>query len=442
MKRNNKTAISLIVLVITIIVLSILAATVIISLSNTNIMGQTSETVFKQDMANYKEAYEMYLTNKLAENANFDRNTLSLTYESEEYEKILGNVSDKYKEGLKVINGKLVYETEDEKEKAVLKELNMEVPLVAWTEEGVPIPLGFYYVGGAKDTGLVISDNATDKNRGVGEGDICIGNQFVWVPVDGYTKGGVTTSHQIYVGTDKARTVTLYNSFTNKFKTGTVDTSVTPYQMTSTLNMSNFTEPYNGYTNEEDEYYEMMESVQNYGGFYIGRFEAGKENNQVVCKQGVPVYNWVKWGDSMTSIGTTGAVYLSQHMYENHESVVSTLCYGVQWDAALNFVSDNDTHNISNSTSWGNYKNNTETGAGVLQKTGYSESWKAKNIYDLAGNVYEWTMEAISSYGRVNRGGYYDHIGSGGTASYRYNYYPDDANGSDGFRPTLYIVVE
>ncbi len=125
--KNNKTAVSLIVLVITILVLSILATIVIISLSNTNIIGQTSSTVFKQDLANYKEAYEMYVTNKLSENANFDRSTLNITYENEEYEKIFGNVPDKYKEGLKVINGKLVYETEDETEKAVVKDLNMKV---------------------------------------------------------------------------------------------------------------------------------------------------------------------------------------------------------------------------------------------------------------------------------------------------------------------------
>ena len=134
MKSKNKTAISLIVLVISILVLSILAATVIISLSNTNIMGQASSTVFKQDMASYKEAYEMYVTSKLAENATFDRSALNITYEDDEYEEIFGSVPDKYKEGLKVVNGKLVYETDDETEKAVVKELNMKGPELIGTE--------------------------------------------------------------------------------------------------------------------------------------------------------------------------------------------------------------------------------------------------------------------------------------------------------------------
>ena len=128
-------------------------------------------------------------------------------------------------------------------------------------------------------------------------------------------------------------------------------------------------------------------------------------------------------------------------MYENHESVVSTLCYGVQWDATMNFVSDS-THNISNSTSWGNYSNNTETGHGELQKTGYSENWQAKNIYDLAGNVREWTMEASFSDYRVDRGGYYNSNGSSVPAPYRDGYGPGNAYGSYGFRPTLYLKVE
>lgn len=60
----------------------------------------------------------------------------------------------------------------------------------------------------------------------------------------------------------------------------------------------------------------------------------------------------------MQNIWTMGAVYLTQNMYKNSGSVVSILCYGVQWDAVMNFVSD-DEHNVSNSISWGNYNNST-----------------------------------------------------------------------------------
>lgn len=122
MENKIKSGISLIVLVITILVLAILAATVIISISNTNVISETNQTTFKQDMASYKEAYEL-AANKLAENAEFDRSSHNVTSVSDEYEKIFGSVPDKYKDGLKVAKGKLVYVTTDETEKAVLEEI-------------------------------------------------------------------------------------------------------------------------------------------------------------------------------------------------------------------------------------------------------------------------------------------------------------------------------
>ena len=53
------------------------------------------------------------------------------------------------------------------------------------TNENVPIPAGYYYVGGTKDTGVVISDNANDKDKGDDHSVSATlqGNQFVWVPV-------------------------------------------------------------------------------------------------------------------------------------------------------------------------------------------------------------------------------------------------------------------
>ena len=66
----------------------------------------------------------------------------------------------------------------------------------------------------------------------------------------------------------------------------------------------------------------------------------------------------------------------------------------------------------TNSSSWGNVSNSTgdaATDAGSKQNTGYSEYWKANNIYNLAGNVYEWTQEKYSTgTNRANRGGVYD----------------------------------
>ena len=55
--------------------------------------------------------------------------------------------------------------------------------------------------------------------------------------------------------------------------------------------------------------------------------------------------------------------------------------------------------------------------------TGYQEIYKVKNVYDLAGNVYDWTLEACFADNRVDRGGYYSDTSSSNTrADYRYCY--------------------
>lgn len=41
------------------------------------------------------------------------------------------------------------------------------------------------------------------------------------------------------------------------------------------------------------------------------------------------------------------------------------------------------------SSNWGNCK------SGKIKVTGYDEEWTANNIYDFAGNVYEWTCSYI-----------------------------------------------
>ena len=118
------------------------------------------------------------------------------------------------------------------------------------------------------------------------------------------------------------------------------------------------------------------------------------------------------------------------------------MIWGNQWDRTLIWLieSGNKTkEEICNSTSWGNYSNNTETGHGNRQSTGYSENWKANNIYDLAGNVWEWTMEAFNTNYRVDRGGSYNYGGSIYPASNRYNYNPTLSNFNVGGRLALYI---
>ena len=324
-------------------------------------------------------------------------------------------------------------------------------PNIKEYHNGVPIPKGFYYVGGEADTGLVISDHQDDENEAVEAGqtgDITVplkGNQFVWIPVK----------------VEETDTETDIKAFKR----------TTTYDGTITDPDTDYTDPYSGITSadetgEKAEYAEMYKSVYKYHGFYVGRYEAGcstertdsnkataqGQSNPVLVQKDKYVYNYVPWGASMTSIAPAssviGAVELSREMYpkESEEyGVTSGLMYGVQWDAVMMFVNDVKHPVKGDSSSWGNYYN--YTGGGTyekdkLQKTGVNENWKAKNMYDLAGNALEWTNEANDSNKRVNRGGVYNDDGNYSPASYRGSKDPDfTSNDLRTFRPMLCVKL-
>ena len=251
-------------------------------------------------------------------------------------------------------------------------------------------------------------------------------NQFVWIPVE------VTASD----------TETSIEAFKRSAWTANAETGG---ERTTGLNTS-FTEP--NATNDTDDktgiakqIAELTKSIYKYGGFYIGRYEAGSETERTSSsgvttlgiKQDMYPYIYVKWGDSMSSIGTTGAVYLSNSLYNTNEyGATSMLCTGACWDSMLDFIKDSK-HSVTDSTKWGNYSNsetfeitrgayavynNNTLGSfnnvgskyskmkntSILLTTGATERNCSKNIYDVAGNCYEWTTESNSSSNRVYRG--------------------------------------
>ena len=275
-------------------------------------------------------------------------------------------------------------------------------PIDGGNGTAVPLPGGFYYVGGDISTGLVISDKQGDTMDASG---VNMGNQFVWIPVSSEA--------------DLERT---------KFDT-------TTGQPTSGLYTGYIEPSTSGYSTEEEEHTTMQTQVIKYGGFYIGRFEAGVNSTTlrtgatiaetVVCKRGVAPYNYVPWGTSMSDTGEiegqSGAVYLAQSMYSSSNSVTSTLTYGCQWDAMCRYIGDSQRTTPT--------KNEAEL-------TGSVSTDVSKNIYDLAGNCMEWTMESYGTSARIRRGGNYKNnflINSRG-----FNY-PNYSSGVYSFRPTLYI---
>ena len=88
---------------------------------------------------------------------------------------------------------------------------------------------------------------------------------------------------------------------------------------------------------------------------------------------------------------------------------------------------------LTNSEGKGNYN----TGSAI--ETGSNPAYQMKNIYDMAGNVREWTMEAYNTRSRVHRGGLYNITGSDSPVTYRGDNYPLDSNDGIGFRVALYV---
>ena len=132
----------------------------------------------------------------------------------------------------------------------------------------IPLPIDFYYVGGTKTEGVVISDAPNDNMDNTAEG-----NQFVWVPVDDYDDFQRQTGY--YAG-EIDTDVTTTN-------TGEADsTGVNQYLADNSMQETDTT---------KQESIAMYESVKTYGGFYIGRFEAGQEDGNLVVKKGKAVYN-------------------------------------------------------------------------------------------------------------------------------------------------------
>lgn len=174
----------------------------------------------------------------------------------------------------------------------------------------------------------------------------------------------------------------------------------------------------------KNEYETMIKSVKKYGGFYIGRYELSGTVDSPAEKSGKTITgaNWYDLYNACKKLGanTDGT---------DKEGIATRMIWGCQWDVTCDFIKEKEGKNITtDSSAWGNYADNTETGQGEEQNTGYSEVWKANNMYDIAGNCWEWTQEAANTRSRVYRGGSYYDDGSSDTASYRRNYYPSDSN--------------
>ena len=271
---------------------------------------------------------------------------------------------------------------------------------------GIEIPKGFSptKIKGEDsiDLGLVI----TDKN----------GNEYIWVEVPKtiYTDSTYNTNGIPNSANDWEKIRDCLKAYTSDYsKPSCMDTNI------------------DGTTYSND-YKNMLKSLYTNGGFWIGRYEAGiDEENKVSIKANqIPCIN----------VTRDKAQTLAQKL--DYEGYTSSLIYGVQWDLLLKNIEQKNitdkTNLTSNSTTLGNYNTNLwnitnknakysidygknftscpytkKINSNVLLTTGADKNFSLMNIYDLAGNLYEWTLEFYDTNSPcVRRGGSYYSDGS------------------------------
>ena len=313
-------------------------------------------------------------------------------------------------------------------------ENSLSTPAVEPTD-GVKIPTGFYYVGGTKASGIVISDNKNDKNKYRNQkvvGTDLLGNQYVWIPCTtdssssdlqyARTEWGVEVD-----GADNSRAI--------KDELTLTDSSVT-YSDADTANGIN--------ADVSKEIVAQIKaektSVAKYGGYYIGRYEVGKNGDTAVVKYNQTPYAEITWS---TAYG------LAKKIITNSE-VNSYLCSSYAWDTAVNYIQNNSTaKNYATSIEGfnGNWNpqavkdpsGNVIKPAGTSQQLNTGLTTQFCNIFDIGGNEAEFTTELNpgTSETVVLRGGRYNFGHS--PAGYRWDDGSGDANVGYGFRATLFL---
>ena len=313
-------------------------------------------------------------------------------------------------------------------------ENSLSTPAVEPTD-GVKIPTGFYYVGGTKASGIVISDNKNDKNKYRNQkvvGTDLLGNQYVWIPCTtdssssdlqyARTEWGVEVD-----GDDNSRAI--------KDELTLTDASVT-YSDADTANGIN--------ADVSKEIVAQIKaekaSVAQYGGYYIGRYEVGRNSDTAVVKYNQTPYASITWS---TAYG------LAKKIITNSE-VNSYLCSSYAWDTAVNFIQNNSTaKNYATSIEGfnGNWNpqavkdpsGNVIKPAGTSQQLNTGLTTQFCNIFDMGGNEAEFTTELNpgTSETVVLRGGNYYSFYL--PAGYRWDDVSGRAYVTCGFRATLFL---
>jgi len=354
MKSSNNKGITLIALVITIIVLMILTGVAIALITGEEgILSRANESTIrygeKQEEENgiiksYEDIYDRYESGKIAAlPSGWDSSKVTPVYDTESKDYV------------------------------------------------VPIPKDFYYVGGTRDTGIVISDNVADKDKGDSHevAQTLEGNQFVWIPIDNIDEIYDSNKKQgkDYMFTAEGKAVES-GTYTIRYVTGDWPGAV--YLDSDPANLQEAGSTATTKEQFRDELQEGLDksisSIARYKGYYVGRYETGNLSQSKVV---------VKAKNTDIIKGWYTKYRLQKEMYKDKASVNTVMINGCHWDGMLKFIN-------TNNSIYGNFiYNNRYTGTGnhtgTKVPTGSKATYKTNNIYDIDGNAAEATTTRAGS---------------------------------------------
>ena len=284
----------------------------------------------------------------------------------------------------------------------------------------VKIPAGFKI---ASDSGKNVTEGVVIEDVSAGDSNTK-GNQYVWIPIGNvkYNTSGATKA--INFGRYEFET----NSAGVMKQSADNYTSVVEIDVGENYKYKEVTSSTNGETVAKN-LGDFITKAKNAGGYYIGRYEAGKvsgNTNTFNVKKGQTVYN---------NITQSKAAELARNLYSSNSNVESDLINSYAWDTAIVFI---QTFSGDTDYSWQNrlQRSLTTTGNAHDEENNYDERC---NIYDMAGNVYEWSTETSTYSGRpcVYRGG--NCSNSNYYTAYRTPYSRSSGYTVVAFRSTLYV---
>ena len=299
-------------------------------------------------------------------------------------------------------------------------------------------------------------------------------NEWVWVEVP-----KTTAFSELNIDTTSTLTAQNYADIANK-----MITYAGVYRNGSANQNCTWTDEWYdgcGLTQQEyiNAYQSMLKYVYNYGGFWIGRYEAGIDGSITdLSKARTSSSSRIVIGTSPKAISQKDAIPYNYITCSEAQKLANemtpdsnyrtSLLFGIQWDLTCKFLevkSDLNVEDINSASGvWGNYANKarriTSDGAKqtkdtniawktimtskpaltLLLSTGASDENKMINIYDFAGNEWECTLEKSDSHGEyfTIRGGGYFNPDNDNPASYRHNVDSIKNDSDISFRPTLY----